>query len=70
MSPRECLLDRIDQLRDEALREKPDGDHVNRLLADIRVYMAGAGATHCPPARQQGVSAGTREEAERVYGRA
>jgi hypothetical protein len=67
MSPRECLLDRIESLRDEAARDKPDGDRVNKLLADIRVYFAGVGATHCPAARQEGVSPGTRAQAESVY---
>jgi len=68
VSPRECLLDRIDQLRDEALSEKPDGDRVNKLLADVRVYFAGVGATHCPPARQEGVSTGTLADAVKLYG--
>lgn len=70
MSPRECLIDRIDQLRQQATAERPDGDEVNRLLADVRVYFAAVGATHCPPARQQGVSAGTLDDARRVYGQA
>lgn len=67
MSPRECLLDRIDQLRQQANAERPDGDVVNKLIADIRVYFAGVGATHCPPARTPGVSAGTLEQAREVY---
>ena len=67
MSPRECLLDRIDQLRTQAAAERPDGDAVNKLIADIRVYFAGVGATHCPPARQSGVSAGTLEQARSLY---
>lgn len=68
MSPRECLLDRIDRLRDQAAAPRPDGDEVNRLLSDIRVYFAGVGATHCPPARQEGVSPGTLADAQRLYG--
>lgn len=67
MSPRENLLDRIDKLRTLAEAGRADGAQVNDLLTEIRVYFAGVGATHCPPARQPGVSAGTREDAERVY---
>lgn len=67
MSPRECLLDRIDQLRAQAAADRPDGDIVNKLISDIRVYFAGVGATHCPPARQEGVSAGTLEQARSLY---
>jgi len=67
MSPRECLLDRIDQLRALAESERIDGDQVNVLLSDIRVFFAGVGATHCPRAPQAGVSAGTMDQARRVY---
>lgn len=67
MSPREVLLDRIAKLAEQAREVRPDGDQVNTLLSDIRVYFAAVGATHCPPARQKGVSAGTREEAARLY---
>lgn len=68
MSPRENLLDRIDQLRELATTDRPDAETINDLISDIRAYFAGIGATHCPPARQPGVSAGTREDAERLYG--
>lgn len=69
MSPREVLLDRLAQLRGQAEADRPDGDEVNRLLADVRVYFAAVGATHCPPARQQGVSSGTLDDARRLYAR-
>lgn len=68
MSPRETLLDRIAQLRILAETDRPDADEVNRLLTDCRVYFAAVGVTHCPPARQPGVSAGTFDEARRIYG--
>jgi Flp pilus assembly CpaF family ATPase len=62
------LLDRIDQLRALADATGPiDGDRVNTLLADVRVYFAAVGATHCPRAPQAGVSAGTMEQARDVY---
>ena len=67
MSPREVLLDRIAQLDEQARAAKPDGDQVNHLLSDIRVYFAAVGATHCPPARVNGVSPGTLEDARKVY---
>lgn len=68
MSPRENLLDRIDQLRELATTDRPDAKTINGLISDIRAYFAGIGATHCPPARQEGVSAGTLVEAQRIYG--
>lgn len=68
MTPREALLDRIDQLRALALEERPSGEDINRLIADVRVYFAGVGATHCPPARDPRVRSGTFEEARKVYG--
>ena len=68
MSPRECLLDRIDQLRAPA--DAPgqfDAREADKLLSDIRVYRAACGVTHCPRPPQPGVSAGTREDAARLY---
>jgi len=67
MSPREVLLDRIAQLEAQANAAQPDGDTVNALLSDIRVYFAAVGATHCPPARHNGVSSGTLDDARRLY---
>lgn len=67
MSPREVLLDRIAKLEEQAREASPDGDQVNALLGEIRVYFAAVGATHCPPARQDGVSAGTLEQARSLY---
>jgi hypothetical protein len=68
MSPRETLLDRIDKLRELAEEHQPAAAQANELLADIRVYFAAVGATHCPRKPQPGVSAGTLEEARKFYG--
>lgn len=69
MSPRETLLDRIDQLRELAAAPKLDAEQADHLLGEIRVYLAASGATHCPRPPQEGVSIGTFDQARRLYGR-
>lgn len=68
MSPREVLKARIAELADIAEQRFPDGVRANELLSDIRVYLAACGATVAPRKTQEGVSAGTLEDARRVYG--
>lgn len=67
MSPREVLKARIAELADIAEQQFPDGARANELLSDIRVYLAACGATAPARKSQQGVSAGTREDAARLY---
>lgn len=68
MSPRETLLDRIDQLRALAVQPQLDAGQAEHLVSEIRVYLAASGATHCPRPPQEGVSTGTIDEARRLYG--
>ena len=68
MSPRERLLNQISQLEEQAREAKPDGGIVNKLLSGIRGDFATVGAAHCPPARVNGVSPGTLDDARKLYG--
>lgn len=67
MSPREVLKARIAELADIAEQRFPDGARANELLADIRVYLAACGATAPARREQPGVSAGTLDQARRLY---
>jgi hypothetical protein len=62
-------LDRIAKLETQARQSRPDTELVQSLIGDIRVYFAAVGATYCPPATNPGVSAGSRDQAEKVYRR-